>query len=229
MSNGSVVSSPAANAPPRRPCRNSRGDCRLSRSRGGTCRRWGCPGTARCRPVAHSSLRPHRLGAGERCPVAQHERGPLRAALPSTIPPCSSLTKQDPNSGPLHLLCLPLVVPHGFLPARASLTPECVHTPHLGQLVPHLRPLVPSWSKRCGFQLSLCPSQPHGGATVATPSAFCLLGLCFGCSFTMVLPPLGFQFFNLEVSEMTKMFDSMLSDTVATSHTDFWALDMWMM
>lgn len=119
---------PAPNPTNTRTCRNNRGDCRLSRSRGGTCRRWGCPGTARCRPVAHSSLRPHRLGAEERCPVAQHERGPLRAALPSTIPPCSSLTTQAPNSGPLHLLCLPLVVPRGFLPARPSLTPECVHT-----------------------------------------------------------------------------------------------------
>lgn len=134
MSNGSVVrvSSPAANAPPRRPwrrvsvtvsargegsssfwhlpvpqppirtntrtCRNSRGGCRLSRSRGGTCRRWGCPGTARCRPVAHSSLRPYRLGAGERCPVSQHERGPLTAALPSTIPPCSSLLVDQAGS-----------------------------------------------------------------------------------------------------------------------------------
>lgn len=37
---------------------------------------------------------------------------------------------------------------------------------------------------------------------------------------------MGFHFFNLELSEMTKMFDSVLSNMVATSHTGFWALDM---
>lgn len=125
---------PPANPKPKptRPptCRSSRGGCRRSRSHGGICRRWGCLGTARCRPGARSPLRPPRPDAGERCPAARHESGlrlprPLRCALPYPSSPLlsSHLDLLTGPCGPTRLpplglctvLCPPPAVPRGLL------------------------------------------------------------------------------------------------------------------
>lgn len=89
--------------------------CRPSRSRGGTCRRWGCPGTARCRPGARWAPCPYHRGAVEMY-GGQRERGPLHLPFPAIW--VSLLLRAGS-----HLWAL---VCHGLTPGRPSLTPGCV-------------------------------------------------------------------------------------------------------
>lgn len=104
---------------PARTCRSSRGGCRPSRSRGGTCRRWGCPGTARCRPGARSPLRQRRRGAGEKRRLA-----PLRPALPTA----SSSSSASPGD------LLPVRGPQPNSPPHRAFTVEVSSTCHSSEL-----------------------------------------------------------------------------------------------
>lgn len=101
MSGGGQAAVPRSPARPGdRTCSCSRSGrsstgCRPSRSRGGTCRRWGCPGTARCRPAARWAPRPC-------CPGAAERGGGRRARGSWDLPsPSSRPERAAPTSGPL--------------------------------------------------------------------------------------------------------------------------------